>query len=101
MRAVGIKVLKDNLSRYLRYVKDGETVLVTDRDKVIAEIHRPTHLIPGQVTRWDAFINEEERRGSVLRCRSDAGPSLSALRQLERPRRLVDLQELLDEVKSD
>jgi len=101
MRAVGVKALKDNLSRYLRYVKDGETVLVTDRDKVIAEIHRPTQLLPGQVSRWDAFINEEERRGSIVRAQTDKGPSLGALRQLERPRRRVDLQELLDEVKSD
>ena len=38
MESVGIKVLKDNLSKYLRMVRDGEIVLVTDRDEVIAEI---------------------------------------------------------------
>ena len=31
MKSVGIKVLKDNLSKYLRMVRDGEIVLVTDR----------------------------------------------------------------------
>jgi len=38
MKAVGIKVLKAKLSEYLRAVKAGETLLVTDRDEVIAEI---------------------------------------------------------------
>ena len=41
MKSVGIKVLKDNLSKYLRMVRDGEIVLVTDRDEVIAEIQSP------------------------------------------------------------
>jgi prevent-host-death family protein len=37
VKSVGIKVLKDNLSKYLRMVKDGETILVTDRNEVIAK----------------------------------------------------------------
>jgi prevent-host-death family protein len=32
MRTVGIKVLKNRLSEYLRLVASGETILVTDRD---------------------------------------------------------------------
>ncbi|MGH7277255.1 MAG: type II toxin-antitoxin system Phd/YefM family antitoxin [Candidatus Rokuibacteriota bacterium] len=38
MKAVGIKHLKARLSEYLRLVKTGETVLITDRDEVIAEL---------------------------------------------------------------
>ena len=41
MRSVGIKVLKDKLSEYLRLVASGETVLVTDRDRVVAELVPP------------------------------------------------------------
>ena len=44
MRAVervGVKDLKNNLSAYLRHVKRGVRVLVTDRDEVVAEIGRP------------------------------------------------------------
>ena len=40
MKAVGIRELKSKLSQYLRDVKDGETVLVTERGQVIAEIAR-------------------------------------------------------------
>ena len=38
MKAVGVKVLKAKLSEYLRLVKAGETVLVTERDEVVAEL---------------------------------------------------------------
>jgi antitoxin (DNA-binding transcriptional repressor) of toxin-antitoxin stability system len=38
---VGVRNLKNNLSAYLRQVKRGVRVLVTDRDEVIAEIGKP------------------------------------------------------------
>lgn len=41
MRSVGIKVLNSRLSEYVRLAAAGETVLVTDRDRVVAEIGPP------------------------------------------------------------
>jgi antitoxin (DNA-binding transcriptional repressor) of toxin-antitoxin stability system len=41
MRAVGLKVLKNKLSEYVRLASGGETVLITDRDRVVAEIVPP------------------------------------------------------------
>lgn len=41
MRAVGLKTLKNKLSEYVRLAARGETVLVTDRDRVVAEIVPP------------------------------------------------------------
>ncbi len=38
VKAVGVKQLKARLSEYLRLVKAGETVLVTDREEVVAEL---------------------------------------------------------------
>jgi prevent-host-death family protein len=38
MRVVGVKQLKAKLSEYLRDVRRGEVFLVTDRDRVIAEL---------------------------------------------------------------
>lgn len=35
---VGIAELRQNLSRYLRRVENGERLLVTDRNKVVAEL---------------------------------------------------------------
>ena len=41
MRAVGIKVLKNKLSEYVRLAAGGEVILVTDRDRVVAELTPP------------------------------------------------------------
>ena len=38
MRVVGVKQLKARLSEYLREVRRGEVFLVTDRDRVVAEL---------------------------------------------------------------
>ena len=38
MRTVGVKELKDHLSRYLKLVKSGENILVTERGRVVARI---------------------------------------------------------------
>ena len=42
MRAVGVRELKNRLSEYLRLVKQGEHVLVTEHGLVIAELRQPT-----------------------------------------------------------
>ncbi len=42
MRAVGLKILKNKLSEYVRMAAAGETVLITDRDRVVAELTPPT-----------------------------------------------------------
>ncbi len=41
MKTVGVKRLKARLSEYLRAVKRGEVVVVTDRGQVVAEIRAP------------------------------------------------------------
>jgi len=41
MKAVGVRELKAQLSRYLRDVVAGDVVLVTDRGRVIAELRTP------------------------------------------------------------
>lgn len=41
MRAVGIRELKNHLSEYVRRVRAGERLLVTDRGKVVAELRQP------------------------------------------------------------
>lgn len=41
MRAVGLKVLKNQLSEYVRLAAGGERILVTDRDRVVAELVAP------------------------------------------------------------
>jgi len=59
-KRVGIKDLKNNLSRYLRLVREGGHVLVTDHGDVVAEIRRPVSEPSGLLEEW-------ERTGVVIR----------------------------------
>jgi antitoxin (DNA-binding transcriptional repressor) of toxin-antitoxin stability system len=43
MKSVGIRELKNRLSDYVRRVRSGEVVLVTDRGQVVAELGPPGH----------------------------------------------------------
>ncbi len=65
MRTVGIAELKNRLSHYLRRVQRGESILISDRDRVIARIERvgapPTS---GTDTEW---LERLERRGVLRR----------------------------------
>lgn len=41
MKSVGLRDLKNRLSEYIREVRSGEAVLVTDRGEVVAELIPP------------------------------------------------------------
>jgi antitoxin (DNA-binding transcriptional repressor) of toxin-antitoxin stability system len=41
MKTVGVRELKNRLSEYLRQIRSGESILVTDRGEVVAELTRP------------------------------------------------------------
>ena len=63
MRAVGLKVLKNKLSEYVRLAERGETVLVTDRDRVVAEIVPPDKSRSPRLA--DALLADAMRRGWI------------------------------------
>lgn len=50
---VGIRELRSDLSRYVKRVRDGEEVVVTDRGKAVAR------LVPaGGESRWERLVRE-------------------------------------------
>ena len=63
MRAVGLKVLKNKLSQYVRLAEHGETVLVTDRDRVVAEIVPPDKSRSPLLA--DALLADAMRQGLI------------------------------------
>ena len=46
-RTVGIAELRQNLSRYLRRVENGERLIVTDRNRPVAELGPPPSIGAG------------------------------------------------------
>jgi len=44
MKTVGLKTLKNKLSEYVRAAASGETVVITDRGRPVAEINPPRQI---------------------------------------------------------
>jgi antitoxin (DNA-binding transcriptional repressor) of toxin-antitoxin stability system len=93
MRSVGLKVLKNKLSEYVRLAAGGETVLVTDRDRVVAELVPPQ---PGRPREGeDKFIARGVREGWLTPAKIPPGTPLP-------PRRpVMTLDELMKELDQD
>lgn len=92
MRAVGLKVLKNKLSEYVRLAAGGETVLITDRDRVVAELVPPA-LGRAQIVD-DAVLPDLMRRGCLT-------PPLIPSGGQVRRRPVARLATLLEELNRD
>ena len=65
MKVVGVKQLKARLSEYVRLVKAGETIMVTDRDEVVAELTaRRQRLVEED---WEDLLESLADAGEVTR----------------------------------
>ena len=92
MRAVGLKILKNRLSEYVRLAASGETILVTDRERVVAELVPPGQ---GRATVvGDALLADAIRKGWLT-------PALGAHTQLVARRPVADLSTVLAELDLD
>jgi len=87
MRAVGIKSLKNRLSEYVRLAAAGETVLVTDRDQVVAQLGPPEPGTSRVVT--DALLADAVREGLITPAALPPGAPPSA------PPGMMSFEELL------
>ena len=96
MATVGIRELKNHLSKYVRQAEGGDVVVVTDRGRIVAELRPPaerrTDIHPG--------LLEMERRGQIRLATKQNDPSL--YRRMPH----IDLggktiQELIDEIRGD
>ncbi len=101
MKSVGIKNLKNGLSRYIDMVRAGEVVYVTDRDEIVAEIHKPVSAPTRMLSRWEAFLNEEERKGSIRRAQPVNPLFFENLKKLKPLPGTPHLQKLLDETRAE
>jgi len=71
MRSIGVRELRQNASRYLREVKNGETVEVTERGEPVARLVP----IPQKESTYDRLVAE----GRIVPAkgnRRDLGPPL-------------------------
>ncbi|MEP6549397.1 MAG: type II toxin-antitoxin system prevent-host-death family antitoxin [Gammaproteobacteria bacterium] len=93
MKTVGIRDLKNHLSKYLREVRLGESVLVTDRGEVVAEFSPPTRGLSDATL--PAGLLTLARRGLVTLGAPGDRDVYAALPRVRRGRRTA--AQLLDE----
>jgi len=67
MKRAKISQLKNSLSRYLDYVRDGGVVRIFDRDRPIADLVPVGHASSPAATPLDEILDELERKGIVRR----------------------------------
>jgi len=70
--AVGLKTLKNKLSEYVRRVQAGETILITDRERVVAELVPPRSTRADAVS--DAMLAQAIRDGLLTPATLGSGP---------------------------
>ena len=93
MDTVGIKALKNKLSEYVRAAAAGETVLVTDRGRVVAELVAPR-------VRTDAS-SAEQRMGELVRQGLLTPAKVASKARLPRRRPVAKLCDVLRDLDRD
>ena len=69
MRTVAIAALRSKLNEYVLAAEAGETLLVTDRDRVVAELSPPRQR-SGDACK-EAFLERGAREGWLTRAKRD------------------------------
>lgn len=64
MKTVGLRELKNRLSEYVRQVRAGQAVIVTDRGEVVAELRSADRVPRG--TKVDPAVAKLVNRGIVI-----------------------------------
>lgn len=98
MRAVGIKQLKARLSEYVRLARAGETILVTDREEVVAELGPSRHRRPPAGS-LDEVLDRMVETGLLTRAARSKEGWTWQIRNLGLPAGTAS--KLLDEVRED
>jgi prevent-host-death family protein len=90
MKKIGIRELKNSLSRHVRRVEAGERLLVTDRGRVVAALVPPGAATgQAELSPYDALV-----AAGLIRPALESGPLIHGMRTLRLPKgtaaRLID-----------
>ncbi|GAB1482768.1 hypothetical protein MASR2M78_15840 [Treponema sp.] len=94
MISVGVRDLKNQLSQYLQLVKDGKRVIITEHNKIIAEISLPKEELGEDHIELELLKLEKE--GKLIKAKRNI--SLTQLSDTSTP---VDWKKIYDETRED
>ena len=99
MKVVGVKELKARLSEYIRLAKAGESILVTERNEVVAELRAARRQRPAAADRYEDILDALATAGEITRAAQPKGDWTWRSRGLGLPPGTA--QALLDELRRE
>jgi antitoxin (DNA-binding transcriptional repressor) of toxin-antitoxin stability system len=94
MITVGVKNLKDQLSLYLQYVKNGEKVIITEHNKIIAELSVPVK--KDTISTFEQKLIQLNKEGKIILAKRN----ISLVKKPKITEKL-DYESVLNEIRSD
>jgi antitoxin (DNA-binding transcriptional repressor) of toxin-antitoxin stability system len=73
VKVVGVKDLKARLSEYIRLAKAGETILVIERNEVVAELRQARRQVPEAADRFEGTLEALAATGEITRAAQPKG----------------------------
>jgi antitoxin (DNA-binding transcriptional repressor) of toxin-antitoxin stability system len=95
MITVGVGDLKNQLSQYLQYVKNGEKIVVTEQDRIIAEIIVPEYTNIDIEKKFEQLKNEGKM---TLAKRTESIVKKPKITEVERD---IEWESIYNEVRAD
>jgi hypothetical protein len=101
MKSVGVRDLKNNLSKYLHLVKSGETIVITEHEQVIAEIKKPSEFLKDSKKRAYLYLEEQNRIGKVQLAKRNNSQIDSIIQEYAEKMPIVEWKEHHNHSRSD
>jgi antitoxin (DNA-binding transcriptional repressor) of toxin-antitoxin stability system len=96
MLMVGVRDLKNWLSQYLQYVKDGEKVIITEYNKVIAEISIPSEKKEDSILFVQNELEKLSNEGEVILAKRN-----KSYVKLPKTNENIDWEKIYNETRAD
>jgi prevent-host-death family protein len=93
---VGVRDLKNQLSQYLQYVKNGEKVIVTEHNKIIAEISVPVEKKEGNTLFVEKELEALSKEGEVILAKRN-----KSYAKLPETKENIDWEKIYHETRAD
>jgi prevent-host-death family protein len=96
MLMVGVRDLKNQLSQYLQYVKNGEKVIITEHNKIIAEISVPVQDKKDNVSLIEKELEKLSREGEIILAKRN-----KSYVKLPEIKEKIDWEKIYNETRAD
>jgi prevent-host-death family protein len=96
MMMVGVRDLKNRLSQYLQYVKNGEKVIITEHNKIIAEISVPVEKKENTTLFVEKELEKLSKEGEIILAKRN-----KSYAKLPETKEKLDWEKIYTETRAD